>query len=469
MEGVPSSVEKEVAALPPVGYSLGCKRVLFRGRRAAVPKSAPNRRETQEGSKGDERVHQLVLPGLRVAIDPRETMVHLAVSAGLAVLQAYLEQDRVAICGPVCSRSKARNGLRWGSSPSEITLGGRRVKVMRPRVRSRDTEEEIELPNFAWASAQDPLVARTVEQILAGVSTRNYARSLEGVGAGVVSRSTSKSAASRRFVAATAKKIDGFMARRLESLELVAMMIDALEFAGEPVVAALGITADGHKEVLGLIHGSTENAAVCRDLLANLIERGLPTDRSLLFVLDGSKALHKAVVDTFGKRALIQRCTVHKRRNVREHLPKERQRAVDAVLRQAYRSTAVEKARALLVNQARTLEEDYPSAAASIREGLDETLTVMRLGLPDQIARTLTTTNPIESLMSVIRTKSRNVRRWRGGKMRLRWAVVGATEAQKAFRRIKGHRHLVALANRLREHDAKLDGRVLEKAKSATG
>jgi transposase-like protein len=336
-------------------------------------------------------------------------------------------------------------------------------------VRSKDTEEEIELPRFAWASAEDPLVERTVEQILAGVSTRSYGRSLEGVGAGIVSRATSKSAASRRFVQATGRKIEEFMARRLESLELVAMMIDALEFAGEPVLVALGIKADGSKEVLGLIHGSSENAAVCRDLLANLVERGLPTDRSLLFVLDGSKALRKAVVDLFGGRALIQRCTLHKRRNVREHLPEERQRAVDAVLRQAYRATSVDKARNLLLNQARTLEEDYPSAAASIREGLDETLTVMRLGLPDQLARTLTTTNPIESVMSTIRTKSRNVRRWRGGKMRLRWAVVGAIEAQKAFRRIKGHRHLVTLANRLREHDAKLDGRILEKAKSATG
>lgn len=433
-----------------------------------MPKSTPNRWETKDGNKGDERVQQLVLPGLKVTIDPRETMVHLAVNAGLAVLQAWLEEDRVAICGPARSRSQARKGYRWGSTSSEITLGGRKVKVARPRVRSQ-AGAEIELPRFQWAAREDPLVERTLEQILAGVSTRSYARSLEGVGMGVVSRSTSKSAASRRFVEATGKKIEEFMARPLGSLELFAMMIDALEFAGEAVVVALGIAADGSKEVLGLIHGSTENAGLCRDLLAHLVERGLPTDRSLLFVLDGSKALHKSVVDAFGKRALIQRCTLHKRRNVREHLPKERQRTVDAVLRQAYRCTDAGKARALLVNQARTLEEDYPSAAASIREGLDETLTVMRLGLPDQLVRTLTTTNPIESLMSVIRTKSRNVRRWRGGKMRLRWAVVGAFEAQKAFRRIKGHRHLVTLANRLREHDAKLDGRILEKAKSVTG
>ena len=225
------------------------------------------------------------------------------------------------------------------------------------------------------------------------------------------------------------------------------------------VLAAVGIDLGGNKHVLGLREGATENAAACKELLADLIERGLPTERALLFIIDGAKALRKAITDTFGTRAPIQRCREHKKRNVAEALPERMRAQTRSTMSQAYATADPKRARQLLDNLARTLEREYPGAAASLREGLDETLTIMRLELPESLTRVLSSTNLIENLFSRVRDMARRVRRWQGGGMILRWTAAGVLEAERNFRKIAGHRSLAKLDAALRAHDATLDNR----------
>jgi transposase-like protein len=323
-------------------------------------------------------------------------------------------------------------------------------------VRSRD-HHELALPSWDAWSARDPLTERAVEQMLVGVSSRRYARSLEPLPDPVAVHGVSKSAVSERFVVGTQKKLAELMRRKLHGLKLIAVMIDGVHFADHVVLAAVGIDINGHKHVLGLREGATENAAACKALLADLIERGLPTERSLLFVIDGAKALRKAITDTFGARALIQRCRQHKRRNVTDALPERMRTTVGSAMTQAYASGDPKRARQLLENLARSLERGYPGAAASLREGLDETLTVMRLELPESLERVLSSTNLIENLFSRVRELARRVRHWQGGTMILRWTAAGVLEAERHFRKIAGYRSLMKLDAALRVHDAALD------------
>ena len=243
----------------------------------------------------------------------------------------------------------------------------------------------------------------------------------------------------------------------LERLDLVGLLIDGVHIGEHCLIVALGIAADGQKHALGLWDGSTENARVCQDLLANLQSRGLRTDRSLLVILDGSKALRKAVRAIVGDAALVQRCQVHKTRHVLEYLSDRDRPWAQAILRRAYQATDVKKAQHLLLDLARRLEDEYPSAAESaLREGLEETLTVQGLGLSERLQRSLTTTNAAESLISRTRHVKRNVKRWRGGKMMLRWVAAGVSEAVKGFRRLKGHRDMPTLVAKLRARDQRL-------------
>jgi putative transposase len=244
--------------------------------------------------------------------------------------------------------------------------------------------------------------------------------------------------------------------RVARGLDLVGLILDGVHIGDHCLIVALGIAADGQKHALGLWDGSTENARVCQDLLANLQSRGLHTDRSLLVILDGSTALRKAVRTIFGEAALVQRCQIHKTRNVLEYLSDRDRPWTQAILRRAYQATDVKKAQQLLLNLARRLEDEYPSAAASVREGLDETLTVIGLGLSERLQRSLTTTNAAESLISRTRHVKRNVKRWRGGKMMLRWVAAGILEAVKGFRRLKGHRDMPTLVAKLRARDQQL-------------
>jgi transposase-like protein len=387
-------------------------------------------------------------------VDTRTELLELAVRSGMKVLEAMMEEDRTALCGARYAHEPDRAASRAGTVASEVVLGGRKVALRRPRVRAAG--HEVALPTFQVLAQADPLNRRVVEQMLVGVTTRRYARSLEPIGDHLTSRGTSKSAVSRRFVVQTTAQLEKWRSRSLADLDLVALLIDGIHVGEHCLVAALGIDATGQKHALGVWDGATENAALCQSLLANLQSRGLRTDRSLLVLLDGSKALHKAVRQMFGEAALVQRCQVHKMRNVLDHLPDDQRSSARAILTRAYGSTDVSKARRLLQDLARRLDDDYPSAAESVREGLDDTLTVLTLHLSDRLRRSLTTTNAIESLMSRTRHVKGNVKRWRSGKMIVRWVAVGILEAVQGFRRLKGCADMPTLVTALRTRDQQI-------------
>jgi transposase-like protein len=376
--------------------------------------------------------------------DARQSLHELVLSKGLEVFAKMLEDDRTALCGPKHRPQGDRVAYRYGHDEGQQVLGGRKVRLRKPRVRSV-TGRELELPTWREMNQEDPLNQRVIEQMLVGVSTRNYGRSLEPLPAAVPITGTSRSAVSRHFVASTRSQVEKFLSRRLDDLDLPVIMLDGTGMGEHVLVVALGIDAKGHKHVLGVTEGSTESEQVCRGLLRNLIERGLTVERARLFVIDGGKGLRKAIRETFGDWALIQRCQVHKLRNVVEHLPQGKRTWVRAAMNRAWLQPTAAGARSKLRELAAQLAEQHPSAARSILEGLDETLTVIGLGLGSTLAKTMRSTNPIENLQGTLKRVARNVKRWRGGSMALRWAVSGLLEAQKRFRRVKGYREMPQL------------------------
>ena len=259
------------------------------------------------------------LPLVDILIDTQAELQELVVASGLKVLEAMLEEDRAAVCGPRYAHQPARQAYRTGHTPSQVVLGGRKVAIRRPRARRAGAE--VPLPTARAFANADPLNRRVVDQMLIGVATRQYARSLDPLGADVTTRGTSKRAVSRRFVAQTQAQLDAWRATPLDALDLVGLLIDGVHVGGHCIVVARGIDTMGAKHPLGLWEGATENATVCQGLLTNLGSRGLRTDRSLLVIVDGAKALDTAVTQTVGRAALVQRCQVHKGRNILEHLP----------------------------------------------------------------------------------------------------------------------------------------------------
>jgi len=286
--------------------------------------------------------------------------------------------------------------------------------------------------------------------MLAGLSTRRYPVGLEPVGARVqqAAASTSRSAVSRRFVAATETALAQLLAQDLSTLDLVGLMIDGVHFGEHCCVVALGIGIDGTKHPLSLVEGSTENATLVTELIVGLRERGLDVTRPILAVLDGSKALRRAVLDVFD-RPVLARCQLHKIRNVQDKLPQKMRQVVAARMRRAYHADSALAAEAELTALANELDRTHPGAAASLREGMAETLTVLRLGLPPTLARTFRSTNAVESMISICRDHAGNVKRWRDGQMALRWCAAGMVEAGKQFRRVNGHLHLRSLRDTL--------------------
>jgi putative transposase len=394
------------------------------------------------------------LPLVDLLVETRTELLELVTRSGLKVLTAMLEEDRTSVCGPRYAHEPDRPASRAGTVRSEVVLGGRKVAIQRPRART--AAGEVPLPTFQTMAQRDPLDRRVVEQMLVGVATRQYARSLDALPADIPSRGTSKSAVSRRFVAKTRAQLETWQARPLDALALAVLLLDGVHVGEHCLIVALGVTEDGTKQALGLWEGSTENSTLCQSLLANLQSRGLRTDRSLLVILDGSKALHKAVRMMFGEAALVQRCQIHKLRNVLDHLSERQRPWVKAILQRAYRQDDVATAKRLLQDLARRLDGDYPSAAESVREGLDETLTIIGLALSPALRRSLSTTNAAESLISRTRYVKRNVKRWRGGQMVLRWVAAGVLEAVKGFRRLKGHKEMPKLVAALRARDQQL-------------
>ncbi len=413
-----------------------------------MSKSAKSSAVRKAAKRGQLWLH---LPGL-----VREALYETVIGAGLACVDEVLEAERTMLCGARYQHLSERDAVRAGHVASSLVLGGRRVAVSRPRARSVEGHE-LSLPSWREWSARDPLTERAVEQMVLGVSTRRYSRSLEPLPQELTARSTSKSAVSERFVYGTERKLAELMSRDLSGLALVALMIDGVRFGEHLVLAAVGVDEGGEKHVLGLREGATENAAAVRALLADLIERGLNPNRSLLVGIDGAKALHKAVVEVFGTRALIQRCREHKKRNVSEALPERLRASVRSAMSQAYATRDPKRARRLLENLGRRLEHQHPGAAASLREGLDETLTVMRLELPENLERVLSSTNLIENLFSRVREIGRRVRRWQSGTMVLRWTAAGVLEAERGFRKLVGYRGMPILVAALRARDVQLD------------
>ena len=377
----------------------------------------------------------------------KEGLLALSVGVGLGVLSEMMEAELDEVVGPKHANNAQRSAVRHGHEDGEVTLGGRRVAVKRPRARSADDEHEVPLATYAYFADRDPLTRVVLEQMLAGVSTRRFSRTREPVGEKVLAdeRSASKSAVSREFVGRTREHLDALMSRELGDVRLAALMLDGIELKGRCCVVALGVTTEGVKLPLGLWDGSTENKTVTAHLLADLVDRGLDVEQGVLVVLDGSKALRAAVNEVFGP-VPVQRCIRHKERNVLDHLPERDRPAVKTRLRRAWASENYALALDALRTLASELEHSHPGAAASLREGLEETLTLTRLGIRGPLKKTLSSTNPIESMIEIIRRTSRNVKRWQSGDMCLRWTAAGMLEAETQFRKVIGYTDLAKLA-----------------------
>lgn len=393
---------------------------------------------------------QVMVSLAEIAESAREGLLALSVGVGLQVMASMMDEDVAGLCGPRGKHNPDRAGYRHSTDQGSVTLGGRRVPVQRPRVRAVDGSGELAVPSYQLFSSTDLLGEMAMERMLAGLSTRRYTAGLEPVGEAVEAeaRSTSRSAVSRRFVRATETALAELMDRRLDDLDLVAIMVDGLHFGEHTCVVALGIDIDGVKHPLGLEEGATENTRVVADLIVGLRERGLDVSRPILAVIDGAKALARAIRDVFDQ-PVIHRCQLHKIRNVEAKLPKRLRDVVAKRMRKAYRAESALAAEALLGELASELDQTHPGAAASLREGLPDTLTVLRLDVPPTLARTLRSTNAIESMISVCRDHSANVKRWRNGQMALRWCAAGMGEATKQFRRVNGHLHLRKLRDTL--------------------
>jgi putative transposase len=384
----------------------------------------------------------------------REGLLALSVGVGLGVVHELMELEIDEVVGPKGKHDPDRVAVRHGHGRGSMTLGGRRAQVRRPRMRTADDERELPVATYEYFADRDPLTRAVMDRMLAGVSTRKFAVVGEPVGEEVErsASSTSKTSVSEMFIERTATALGELMSRRLDDVRLAVMMLDGIEIAERTHVVALGISTDGVKIPLGLWEGSTENATLARTLLADLVDRGLDAEQAILFVIDGGKALRRAIKDVFGEHALVHRCHRHKERNVCDLLPERDRDQVRARMRAAWSLTDAELAEERLELLASELDRTWPDAAGSLREGMAETLTLMRLGIAGQLAKTLCSTNPCESMIEIVRHTQRNVKRWRDGDMRKRWTAAGMLVAEQQFRRIIGYRDLAKLVIAIERH-----------------
>jgi putative transposase len=386
-----------------------------------------------------------------LANELREGLLALAVGTGLQVMDAIFEESVIGLCGPKGRHDQERVAVRHGHEEGSVTLGGRRVPIRRPRVRAADRSRELEIPAYEHFSSSEVLNRLALEKMLAKLSTRRYSLGLEPVGTRVEARATgtSRSAVSRRFVEATEHALSELLASDLGELDLVCLMVDGVHFADHVCVVAMGIDVKGKKHPLAVLEGDTENATVVKDVLVGLRDRNLDMTRPILVVIDGAKALSSAVRAVFDH-PVIHRCQLHKIRNVESKLPKALAKTVTKKMRAIYHYDL--RAESELEDLARQLQRSHPGAAGSLREGLCDTLTVMRLKVPPTLARSLRSTNGIESMIEICRDHSTNVKRWRDGQMALRWCAAGMAEAAKQFRKVNGFMHLPLLRKALDDY-----------------
>lgn len=382
----------------------------------------------------------------------REGLLAASTAVGLEVLDELMGAEVAALAGPKGRHRPDRAAYRHGTDAGTVTLGGRRLAVRRPRVRSADGASELPLASYETARSTDLLAEGIVARMLAGLSTRRYGVGLEPVGAAIEAKAagTSHAAVSRRFVAATAERLATFMGRSLDGQRFLVVMLDGFRMGEHLLLGALGIRADGVKVPLGVVEGAVENEAVVLALLADLRERGLDATDGLLFVVDGGKGIGAGLRSLFGTSVMIHRCRRHKERNVLARLPEIERPLVQRRLRAAWAEPDTDRAKAQLEALARSLAHQRPGAAASLREGLSETLTLTRLGITGSLRRTLESTNPMESMIEIVRDHATRVKRWESGEMALRWAAAGMLAAEAQFRRVNGHAQLPALAAALR-------------------
>ncbi len=388
---------------------------------------------------------QLHLPLKEVAAALQQSVGELMRQAGLELMQLIMDNEVRQLAGEHYQRRQAEQPYRWGREQGFLVVDGQKVPIQRPRLRSDDGHEQS-LGSYALFRRCEPLDDAVWDKLMLGLSTRNYSQAVREFAAAY---GIEKSAVSEHFVRTSREKLRELLERPLDKLKLCVIYIDGIEFKGQHLVAALGVAIDGSKTVLGLRQGASENTTVVSELLEDLAGRGVDFSAPMLYVLDGAKALTKAVRKHAGKQAPIQRCQMHKRRNVTGHLPEPYRASVDRKMANAYAMSSCADAKAALEKLHRELLELNPSAARSLEEGREETLTVHRLGLDDLLRCTLATTNPIESAFSVVDRVCGRVKRWRGGDQRERWVGAGLWLAEKSFRRVKGYRHLPKLLDQL--------------------
>jgi len=375
------------------------------------------------------------------------------VAIGLDVLDQMMQTEVAGLAGPKGRHDPDRTRVRYGAEAGSVVLGGRKVPMRRPRVCTAGDESEATLEVYEVAHAEDLLAEHMVGAILAGLSTRRYGAALEPVGAAIENEAvgTSKSSVSRRFVTATTEQFASLMGRRLNDERWLIMFIDGFTFGDHMLVGALGVTTDGVTVPLGVAEGTTENKALATRLLADLQDRGLDVSQGVLYVADGSKALTRGIPAVFGAKAVIRRCRIHKERNVMGHLRDAEYAWVRTKLHRGWANRDPAAVLTELEALARALHRKHPGATSSLREGLQETLTVTRLGVDGALLKTVFSTNPVESMIEIVREHASNVKRWRDGEMTLRWAAAGMESARSQFRRVKGYRQLPQLAAALED------------------
>lgn len=389
-----------------------------------------------------------LFPLVQLLEDAKQTVHESFDQLKQKLFELVLEASAENLAG-VKTPGAQKGSIRWyGSQPGVITLEDRRLRLSKPRLRHKD-HGEVAIPAYAILQENQELGAQLLNTLMRGVSTRQYEEVLPAMAEQV---GISRSSLSRRVIDASEEALDELQKRRFDDLDILVIYLDGIVVGGHPLLAAVGVDRLGNKHVLGLKESAQENATAAQGLLEDLVERGIKPEVQRLFVIDGSKALRKAIRTNFGDQ-LVQRCRLHKERNVVEYLPVEMRESARAKIRVAWKLDA-RQGMATLEALAQSWEKKHPSAAASLREGLEEMFTINRLGLPQQLCRGLSSTNAIESTFSGTRSRIRRVTRWQGGAMALRWAAAALLITEKNYKRLMGYRHLHLLETALKKRTA---------------
>lgn len=392
-------------------------------------------------------IQELTMRDLQQAVKGRFSSFCTAV--GIQALMTLMDQDVEAMAGPKGKHDPNRTAYRHGYQNTTVPMGNQRLGIKRPRARSIETDTDLPIPSYEAFANDDELLEAALNRMLYGMSSRDYRHGIEDYSDIAETSGTSKSAISQRFIKASAKEAQKVLGRRFDQETIPVLMIDGIALGDYTAIVAMGVTSDGHKIIMGVRIGSTENAQVCRDLLTDLVSRGLKYEQGLLAVIDGSKALRKALKDVFGQQVLVQRCQVHKMRNVMDYLPKHKRDWVKRKLKKAWTSETAEEAIRQLRSLATGLQTQYPDAAASLREGLEETVTILKLSIPGLLQRSLRSTNTIESAFSMVSKNIRNVKNWKNGTMVQRWVCAALLDAENRANRIAGYRSMGILISEI--------------------